>query len=407
MGRDRVAGARASQGVRTRAGRPLMAADPTPAPSQPAAVPNRPGGAGKRGPKWLRATKRRATRMLSRPLVGPEPIDRLWPDAHRYPFEHRSLPLPTPDVVDMDLLPTHLEFRHAMTTFPDPEVIVLPGGVYAPAWNVVLHPRSRKIVAENLSSRNNSLGPVRTLRDARVDITVDGTCAILRTNSRGFAHTIVEDIPRAALLACPQLADREIRLLVPEPIHEPEALLLARLLPDNVTVEAIPRGLYRIEELLFPAQVASSVALPTWYLEHLHEVLADHIVEGSRRIYLSRGVDVARRRLTNEAEVLEGLVARGFEVVDPGALAFTEQIELFSSSKVIVGVHGAAFANLMFTTEPTVVELFSSPMVQPAMYLLGCGRGHRYHHLHGAGAGNNDDFAIPPHELFALVDSID
>ena len=75
------------------------------------------------------------------------------------------------------------------------------------------------------------------------------------------------------------------------------------------------------------------------------------------KIYLSRlGT---RRQLANEAALTEALREKGFTTVDLGTCSLDEQIYLFEHARVIVGPHGAGFANLVYCKAGTrVVEVF-------------------------------------------------
>jgi capsular polysaccharide biosynthesis protein len=74
-------------------------------------------------------------------------------------------------------------------------------------------------------------------------------------------------------------------------------------------------------------------------------------------LYLSRA-DARKRRVVNEEELLQRLVPLGFRVIQPGRLSVAEQIGAVSRARVIVGAHGAAFANLVFAApHAAVVEI--------------------------------------------------
>ena len=63
-------------------------------------------------------------------------------------------------------------------------------------------------------------------------------------------------------------------------------------------------------------------------------------------------------QIENNSEVIEFLNKKGFTSYKVGQLSFEQQIHLFKNAKVIVGAHGAAFANLAFCNSGTqVIEI--------------------------------------------------
>jgi hypothetical protein len=65
------------------------------------------------------------------------------------------------------------------------------------------------------------------------------------------------------------------------------------------------------------------------------------------RLYLTRSSGQGRRP-RNDEELREVARAHGFEPLDAGALPWPRQVELFRRASHIVGVHGAAFTNMLF-----------------------------------------------------------
>ena len=69
-----------------------------------------------------------------------------------------------------------------------------------------------------------------------------------------------------------------------------------------------------------------------------------------RRVFLDRG---SSARPYNDVEVKEALVSRGFVSIEPGSLDFAGQANLFAGAEVLVGPHGAAWANILLASEGT------------------------------------------------------
>jgi capsular polysaccharide biosynthesis protein len=67
-----------------------------------------------------------------------------------------------------------------------------------------------------------------------------------------------------------------------------------------------------------------------------------------RKVYLSRRLRGGRRPL-NEEEISAYLAARGFEIVLPEKLSFTEQVRLFQEASVVVAANGSSLMNAVFS----------------------------------------------------------
>ena len=75
-------------------------------------------------------------------------------------------------------------------------------------------------------------------------------------------------------------------------------------------------------------------------------------LSGSRygeRILITRP-DAAHRRIVNDAEVRNVATKYGFLEFCPGTHSFLEQVKVFSSAKVILGIHGAGLSNLVWSS---------------------------------------------------------
>lgn len=101
-------------------------------------------------------------------------------------------------------------------------------------------------------------------------------------------------------------------------------------------------------------------------LKYVKEKLLSKVLQGadisqySKRIFISRR-DAPSRRITNEDEIFELFLAKGFERYDTGKMSLFEQIALFSQAEIVVGEHGAGMANILFCKEGTrVIELFQN-----------------------------------------------
>ncbi|MCT1656922.1 glycosyltransferase family 61 protein, partial [Brevibacterium luteolum] len=80
-------------------------------------------------------------------------------------------------------------------------------------------------------------------------------------------------------------------------------------------------------------------------------------VQSSRKFYISRSR--SSRSGPHESRIEELLVESNFQVVHAEDYSFAEQMSLFASASVLVGMHGAGMANMVFASDDCqVIELF-------------------------------------------------
>ena len=66
------------------------------------------------------------------------------------------------------------------------------------------------------------------------------------------------------------------------------------------------------------------------------------------------------RKITNELEITAYLKKIGFELLKLSDYKFIDQVKLFNNAEIIVGLHGAGFANLIFSKPNTKIIEFKS-----------------------------------------------
>jgi len=75
------------------------------------------------------------------------------------------------------------------------------------------------------------------------------------------------------------------------------------------------------------------------------------LLDGYSKIFISRKTFTSKggyRGLVNEDELIDALVKLGFKVVEPELLPFEEQIRVFASADVVIGLAGAGMFNAIF-----------------------------------------------------------
>jgi capsular polysaccharide biosynthesis protein len=118
---------------------------------------------------------------------------------------------------------------------------------------------------------------------------------------------------------------------------------------------------------------------PPWIIEAVRSAFlpAGAPARGSRRIYVTRA-GAARRRVTNEAALLELARGRGYEPVALETLSLAEAADLMSQAEAVLAPHGAGLANIVFCPPGCRVVEFFSLHISPEYWLLAARMGLAY-----------------------------
>lgn len=180
---------------------------------------------------------------------------------------------------------------------------------------------------------------------------------------RNYAHWCLDILPQLAIGATQY---PEARLVVQE-LAERRFMrqTLAEYGFDPAILTSLPAGRYRTSSVT----LLSASVTPTFRhaLQFGNRAYARHLLDRSRpgpsrdrRLYIDRPPS-QRRTVVNRVEFAALLDRHGFETLDPGTLPVAQQAELFRQASHIVGLHGAALANLMHCRAGTRVLEVHSP----------------------------------------------
>lgn len=130
----------------------------------------------------------------------------------------------------------------------------------------------------------------------------------------------------------------------------------------------------------------------------------------SDRIFVSRG-GADRRRISNEAQVLDVVRRHRFTVVEPGDLSVRAQALRFERAEVILGMHGAGLANCAYSAPgATLIELQPAGLggVPLSLYwYLAAAAGQRYAQIVCQHASGQDDVPAGQRDITVDVQHLD
>jgi capsular polysaccharide biosynthesis protein len=194
------------------------------------------------------------------------------------------------------------------------------------------------------------------------------------------------------------------RVLVSETLYT--SARFRRLVVDNPRVgdvEVLSRSsIVKVDRPVFGRVGWPTPELGSWLTDHIAPAVA---ASPERRLLIVRGRD-SGRSFVNRDEVEQIAKSRGFDAVMLEDYSFEDQIELFASARVVVGVHGAGLANLVFRGRRplTVLELVPDTMSHAFYYnLVRClGGDYRAIRVGSTGAGVDyrlKNVAVAPGQL--------
>jgi len=107
--------------------------------------------------------------------------------------------------------------------------------------------------------------------------------------------------------------------------------------------------------------------IPVWISQWLKEKYLktkDDKNDTPKKVYIDRSDSESNikklRSIINEKEVKDFLKNRGFEFISLGHFSFKEQIKIMNNAEIVVGLHGAGFANFCFCKPKTKILEFKS-----------------------------------------------
>jgi capsular polysaccharide biosynthesis protein len=200
--------------------------------------------------------------------------------------------------------------------------------------------------------------------------TIDGRVAVLATDGGAlYYHWLLQLLPRLELIRRAGMDWSSVDYFVVNSTKskfQRDTLALLGIDQSKI-IESSATGYLRARELIVPSVPLGGGCFWPWMNDFLRNTFisknkSDVKISG-RRIYITRE-RAGYRRVFNEAEVVEFLRRRGFEIVAFEAMTVVEQATTMAACDVVVAPHGGGLSNLVFCSPGTkVIEIFSPELV--------------------------------------------
>ncbi len=229
---------------------------------------------------------------------------------------------------------------------------------------------STKEFVEYAAHRYNLADPIREIGTLSSMVFIAG--------STNFYHFLMFSLPATVFLR--SAPGPRVTLGIVNPFAPNTAALIHKLLPQiagrPVDVVTVPPGDYAARDVIvravpmMPFSVAFSRTVQSIVLRALG--FDDPTRKpGPLKLFVRRDGGRGGRMLLNQAEIEAWCVKHGYMSVEPGKLPLEEQILLFSRATHVVGVEGAALANLVFASKVRRVLVLASPATRREQFFHG------------------------------------
>jgi capsular polysaccharide biosynthesis protein len=279
-------------------------------------------------------------------------------------FSTRYPALINPEIIDPEVLGA-MKPAWCQSHFPEADIEVFHlRDVYAIDDCLILDQQLR--VIENVSDR---------VTDDRIQVAIQDILrhqamgstpryaqgiAARRAGGGNFGHFLLEMLPMAVVarslhtdwdpvywahLADPPLVDAMLRAFRLVGIPLDRIALLPYRTPAFFANLLVVRGLTAHGRYMSPTAV------------NIVRDMAASIPPGPKRRLFVRRIPGwhGARALTNQDELCARLAARGYEIIEPGAMSLEQQIAAFRGATQVVGTSGAAMTNILFCEPGTSV----------------------------------------------------
>ena len=191
--------------------------------------------------------------------------------------------------------------------------------------------------------------------------------SIIGPGYRVYGHWLVDFIPRIKIAQ--EIYGKNLEgAFIPLPIDTPSWALtlietMTGLRKENILYYDINNDIIVFSKIVVPSYIHGSY--------HFHPAMKEFYpisdsLAPNRKICISRenfegNTDGVLKKLIDRVYFETYAVSRGYELIKPELLRFSEQIEIFKGAKKIVGEYGSALHNSLFSSNSTVVGMIRCP----------------------------------------------
>jgi hypothetical protein len=200
-----------------------------------------------------------------------------------------------------------------------------------------------------------------------------------------YYHWVFDAVAKLRLLKQSGLFNEVDYFLVPNYQYQYNKEYLSQFgIPESKIINEEVEHHIQADHLMVCSFVRNEEHLPKATCDFLYNSFINSIEKqkSKRAIYIARGDAAKSRKVSNKPELMAILRKYGVEIHYLSKISVLEQVKLFNSASVVIGVHGGGFSNLVYC-EPgaKVLEIFPDQYVRHYFYDICTKKGLSYDYL--------------------------
>jgi capsular polysaccharide biosynthesis protein len=198
---------------------------------------------------------------------------------------------------------------------------------------------------------------------------ISGSCLVLTSRcSSNYWHFLLEDAVRLNEFKKKHPLMTLSKIAVSEDMVEMGSQIISFIYPGVELITISDDQLMLLEEILIPSSELVLDDSPSFDVSHTFRynlqavrTFRDEILLKKKSVNFHYGSKIYIRRnsghrvINGEQELIIHLIELGFSVIDAVEFEFVDQAQIFEDATVLIGLAGAAWANLIFCKEGTRV----------------------------------------------------
>ena len=180
-------------------------------------------------------------------------------------------------------------------------------------------------------------------------------------DANNYYHWFFDCLPKILIFKKFYKFDKSDFFLAPNLKHDYQIESLRMLNIKNILNAASLKHVYA-KKIITTNFSNFTINHKDWLIKELRERFALIKRKNSKqnlKIFIDRkGVSSLIRDILNKEELIKFLRNENFLIIDPSKLSFVDEIKLFNSAKIVVGIYGAGLTNAIFCQKKThIIEL--------------------------------------------------